>query len=54
MGQKQVPQTRFAGQRFEFFHNFGGNPRVASGAVGGNFGKKSGFIGVNVLVHEGE
>jgi hypothetical protein len=35
VGQKQIPQTSFASEWFEFFHNFGGNPCISSRTVGG-------------------
>ena len=51
---EEVPQAGLACQGLELFNDLGGNPGVALGAVLRDFSEEAGFVGVNVLFHEGQ
>ena len=52
MRQEQIPQAGSARLGLELFNQSGGNPRVAFGPVFGNFAEETGFVRVNVFIHE--
>ncbi len=54
MGQEQVPQAGFAGQRLEFLDHLGRDPGVAGLAIGLDLGVEALLVRIDVLVEEGQ